>query len=90
MTTASTALIDIVGLGQTPGELRDSALLMIDLQNTYRRGVMRLTGVEQAIAKAAKLLAMARDLKVPVFHIQHDAGAGAPYDVHADIGAISA
>jgi nicotinamidase-related amidase len=87
--TASTALRDIVGLGHTPGDLQDSALLMIDLQNTYRRGVMQLSGVEQALAEAAKLLDMARDLKVPVIHIQHDAGAGTPYDVHADIGAIS-
>lgn len=89
MTTASKSLRDIVGLGQEPGQLRDSALLMIDLQNTYRKGVMQLSGVEQAIAEAQKLLQMARDLKVPVFHIQHDAGPGTPYDVNAEIGAIA-
>lgn len=89
MTTASKSLRDIVGLGQEPGQLRDSALLMIDLQNTYRNGVMQLSGVEQAIAEAQKLLQMARDLKVPVFHIQHDAGPGTPYDVNAEIGAIA-
>ncbi len=89
MTTASKALRDIVGLGQEPGALRDSALIMIDLQNTYRKGVMQLSGVEQALAEAAKLLEMARDLRVPVIHIRHDAGPGTPYDVSADIGAIS-
>lgn len=89
MTTASKTLRDIVGLGQEPGQLRESALILIDLQNTYRRGVMQLSGVEQAIAEAAKLLEMARDLKVPVIHIQHDAGPGTPYDVRAEIGAIS-
>jgi nicotinamidase-related amidase len=89
MTTASKTLRDIVGLGQEPGQLRESALIMIDLQNTYRRGVMKLSGVEQAIAEAAKLLEMARDLKVPVIHIQHDGGPGTPYDVRAEIGAIS-
>ena len=89
MTTASKTLRDIVGLGQEPGQLRESALIMIDLQNTYRRGVMQLSGVEQAIAEAAKLLEMARDLKVPVIHIQHDGGPGTPYDVRAEIGAIS-
>ncbi len=89
MTTASTSLRDLVGLGQEPGQLHDSALIMIDLQNTYRRGVMRLHGVEPAIAEAAKLLEIARDLKVPVFHIQHDGGAGSPYDIGAEIGAIA-
>ena len=89
MTTASTSLRDLVGLGQEPGQLHDSALIMIDLQNTYRWGVMRLHGVEPAIAEAAKLLEIARDLKVPVFHIQHDGGAGSPYDIGAEIGAIA-
>ena len=89
MPTASPALRDLVGLGQEPAQLQGSALIMIDLQNTYRQGVMQLSGVEPAIAEAAKLLEMARDLKVPVFHIQHDGGAGSPYDVNADIGAIA-
>lgn len=62
---------------------------MIDLQNTYRHGVMQLTGVEAAIVEAEMLLEMARDLKVPVIHIRHDGGAGSAYDVSAEIGAIS-
>ena len=41
------------------------ALIMVDCQNTYRRGVMQLTNVEPAIIEAQKLLQMARDLKVP-------------------------
>ncbi len=90
MTTASPALRDLVGLGQQPGKLSDAALIMIDLQNTYRRGVMQLTGVEAAILEAQKLLQLARDHKVPVFHVRHDAGAGSPYDVTAEIGQISA
>jgi nicotinamidase-related amidase len=89
MTTASVTLRELLGLGQQPARLAESALIMIDCQNTYRRGVMQLTGVEAAILEARKLLQMARDLKVPVIHIQHDAGPGTPYDVRADIGAIS-
>lgn len=89
MTTPSPALRDIVGLGHTPSSLKDSALIMIDLQNTYRHGVMQLEGVEEAIVEAKKLLEMARDLKTPIIHIRHDAGAGSPYDVNAAIGAIS-
>lgn len=89
MTTASTTLREIVGIGQQPATLKDSALIMIDCQNTYRKGVMQLTGVEEALKEAQKLLQMARDLNIPIFHIQHDGGPGSPYDVTTEIGAIS-
>ena len=89
MTTASPSLRDITGMGYGHASLKDSALIMVDCQNTYRRGIMQLTNVEPAIEEAQKLLQMARDLKVPIIHIQHDAGVGTPYDVTAEIGAIS-
>ena len=89
MTQASQTLREITGSGFSYASLEDSALILVDCQNTYRRGVMQLSNVEPAILEAQKLLSMARDLKVPVIHIQHDAGAGTPYDITADIGAIS-
>ena len=89
MTTASQTLRDITGMGYNPAALKDSALIMVDCQNTYRHGIMQLTNVEAAIIEAQKLLQMARDLKVPIIHIQHDAGVGTPYDVTAEIGQIS-
>ena len=76
-------------MGYNPAKLKDSALVMVDCQNTYRTGVMQLTNVEPAILEAQKLLRLARELKVPIIHIQHDAGPGSPYDVTAEIGAIS-
>lgn len=88
MIKASKTLREIVGLGLAPAPLKESALIMIDCQNTYRKGLMQLTGVEVAILEARRLLARARELKIPVIHIQHDAGAGSPYDVSAEIGAI--
>ena len=90
MLAASETLRDIAGLGQHPASLKNSALILIDIQNTYRRGKMQLTNVEPAILEAQKLLALARNLKIPVIHIQHDAGIGSPYDISADIGAIAA
>lgn len=89
MTVASMTLRELMGLGQEPLRLSDAALVLIDCQNTYRKGIMKLTGVEEAILEAKKLLEIARSNKVPVFHIQHDAGEGTPYDVKANIGAIS-
>ena len=88
MATSQT-LRDITGMGYNPAGLKDSALIMVDCQNTYRQGIMQLTNVEPAIKEAQKLLQMARDLKVPIIHIQHDAGMGTPYDITAEIGAIS-
>ena len=84
-----TTLREVAGLGQAPASLKDAALIMVDCQNTYRRGIMQLTGVEPALVEARRLLDMARDLKTPIFHIQHDAGAGSPYDIHDEIGAIA-
>lgn len=88
MTTASITLRELLGLGLAAAPLKDSALIMIDCQNTYRQGVMQLTGVEAALKEAQKLLQRARELKVPVIHIRHDAGVGTPYDVTAEIGQI--
>ncbi|MGU3664383.1 cysteine hydrolase family protein [Methylobacterium sp. A49B] len=77
------------GLSREPAALKGSALVMIDLQQTYREGVMRLDGVEPALREAEALLARARAAGIPVFHVRHDAGPGTPYDVTAPIGQIS-
>lgn len=89
MSTASTTLRQIAGLPAAPARLSESALVIVDAQNTYRRGVMQLVGVEPALDECARLLARARVLKTPVIHIQHDSGPGSPYDVRAEIGAIA-
>jgi nicotinamidase-related amidase len=89
MTTASQTLREVTGMGFNPAPLKESALVMVDCQNTYRRGVMQLSHVEPAILVAQQLLQIARDLHIPIIHIQHDAGVGTPYDVTAEIGQIS-
>ena len=89
MTTASQTLREVTGMGFNPAPLKESALVMVDCQNTYRRGVMQLTHVEPAILAAQQLLQIARDLHIPIIHIQHDAGVGTPYDVTDEIGQIS-
>ncbi|MFJ6579589.1 isochorismatase family protein [Streptomyces sp. NPDC091368] len=87
--TASTTLRDVIGLPQELPRLGGSALIMIDFQNTYRTGVMRLDGAERALAAGARLLAAARAAGAPVVHIVNDGGEGTPYDIRAEIGAIS-
>jgi nicotinamidase-related amidase len=85
----SKTLRDVSGLGIAPAPLSQSALIMIDCQETYRSGVMQLEGVEAALEHASQLLKRARDAGRPIFHIVHDAGAGSPYDLSAANGQIS-
>ena len=79
----------IAGLPGAPADLGQSALVLIDCQNTYREGVMKLSGVDAALDEAGRLLDHARRLGRPIFHIQHDAGPGTPYDIRSPIGAIA-
>ena len=86
---AGPTLRELTGMSPNPSSITDSALVLIDCQQTYREGVMQLTGVEPALAEAAALLARFRAAKRPVVHIMHDAGPGTPYDVTAPIGQIA-
>ncbi|MDA3644787.1 isochorismatase family protein [Saccharopolyspora indica] len=85
----SKTLRDVIGLDAQPPRLSDSALILIDFQNTYRTGVMALDGAEEALAAAARLLERARAAGIPVVHVINDGGEGTPYDIRAHIGAIS-
>ncbi len=84
----SETLRNLMSLPKAPANLADSTLIMIDLQNTYTRGIMELENVEPAIDEAAVLLDRARSAGIPIFHIMHDAGEGSPYDVKGEIGQI--
>ncbi|MDI2127718.1 isochorismatase family protein [Yinghuangia seranimata] len=85
----SATLREVVGLDNALPRLADTTLVLIDFQETYRRGVMALDGAEQALAAGARLLAAARAAGTPVVHIVNDGGEGTPYDIHAEIGQIS-
>ncbi|MET4049066.1 MULTISPECIES: isochorismatase family protein [unclassified Rhodococcus (in: high G+C Gram-positive bacteria)] len=86
--TDNATLRQLTGMPDAPSALADSALIMIDLQNTYTQGVLELVGVRPALDAAADLLDRARSAGTPIFHIMHDAGVGSPYDISADIGQI--
>ncbi|MFF1558907.1 isochorismatase family protein [Streptomyces sp. NPDC058279] len=86
---ASTTLRALSGFDDALPRLADTTLIMIDYQNTYRTGVMALENAEQALAAGARLLGAARAAGVPVIHVVNDGGEGTPYDIRAEIGAIS-
>ena len=79
---------DIAGLGDESTSISDSALIIIDAQNTYCEGVMKLDGIDNALKECLVLLDRFRQAGRPVFHIRHDAGPGSPYDVSNPIGQI--
>lgn len=84
-----TTIRDIAGLGNTSSAIRDSALIIVDAQNSYTQGVMKLDGVDAAMQECKKLLERFRRAGQPVFHIRHDAGPGSPFDVNEHIGQIA-
>jgi len=86
---ASPTLRELTGMNPNPSSISESALVLIDCQQTYREGIMQLVGVEPALKEAASLLKRFRAAGRPVIHIMHDAGPGTPYDVGAPIGQIA-
>lgn len=76
------------GLPVEPVGLSESALILIDCQNTYTRGVMELDGVQPALDEAATLLERARVAGIPIIHVQHSDGPGSLYDIEGESGAI--
>ncbi|MEU7576185.1 isochorismatase family protein [Streptomyces sp. NPDC041068] len=88
-TNPSKALRDVFGLDNRPPRLAESALVLVDFQNTYRTGVMALEGADEALAAAARLLERARAAGIPVVHVINDSGENTPYDIRAHIGSIS-
>ncbi|MFI7358252.1 isochorismatase family protein [Streptomyces avidinii] len=85
---SKTTLRELSGLDGTPASPADATLILVDYQNTYTRGVMELTGWEPALDAAAALLARAREAGAKVVHVVNDGGAGTPYDIRTEIGAI--
>ncbi|UBU11009.1 cysteine hydrolase family protein [Nonomuraea gerenzanensis] len=87
--TVSTTLRDVIGLDNALPALSASTLILIDLQNTYRTGVMALPDAERALDSAARLLERARAAGTSVIHVINDGGEGTPYDIRAEIGQIA-
>jgi len=61
--------------------MKDTALLIIDIQNDYfPGGNMELDRATEAAEKASAVLTLFREKKLPVFHIQHESiGEGSTF-----------
>jgi nicotinamidase-related amidase len=78
MAPAPKSLLQIAGAPLNPSPLNASVLVIIDAQLEYVKGGLPLQGVDAAIREAALLLAVARKIATPVFHIVQHAPAGRP------------
>ncbi|MBN8973064.1 MAG: cysteine hydrolase [Rhizobiales bacterium] len=78
MAPAPKSLLQIAGAPLNPSPLNASVLVIIDAQLEYVKGGLPLQGVDAAIREAALLLAVARKIAMPVFHIVQHAPAGRP------------
>ncbi len=70
-------LAEIAGLSRAPSHPSKSVLLLIDAQREYTTGRVPLAGVGAAVEEAARLLAFARQQRMPVFHAIHHGRPGA-------------
>ena len=61
----------LTGRGHAPASLSNATLLIIDAQEEYRSGVVKLPGVDAAVAEIAKLLEAARSLGNAIVHVKH-------------------
>ncbi|HCW67727.1 MAG TPA: isochorismatase [Thalassospira lucentensis] len=70
--TAKT-IFDIAGASLPTGTPKDAALIVIDAQEEYRSGQLKLVGLEDALGNIGRLLSHWRENGGTVIHVQHQA-----------------
>ncbi len=68
--------------------LKNSVLLLIDIQNEYVDGALPLAGAEAAVSVASAVLRRAREEGATVVHVAHAGAPGGMFDRTARRGAI--
>lgn len=85
---APLTLFQLAGQEIRPPALADAALILIDYQNEYLEGPLRLHGCEEAVDRAARLLAAARSAGSRIIHVVHRGAPGGMFDRESRRGAI--
>ncbi len=78
MTTEVRTLIEMLGIPAELPKLTDTAVIIVDAQREYLDGSVPLVGIEKALLQISELLSKARAQNVSIFHLRHQAPAGAP------------
>lgn len=74
------------GRGYAAATLSNATLLVIDAQEEYRSGVVRLPGLEAAMLQIGRLLEVARAANTPVVHVRHLGVPGGLFDPQGNRG----
>ena len=86
--TIPKTLLQLAGANLSLPRMQEAALVLIDYQNEYCAGPIAVTNAAPAIARAAHLLRLARQLGTPVFHVAHSGRAGGLFDRKSPRGQI--
>ncbi|MBS7326499.1 MAG: cysteine hydrolase [Thiopseudomonas sp.] len=81
-------LFDLTASAHPPAAWNDAVLVIIDAQNEYRMGDMKLPGVEPAAVQILQLLEKARASRTPVIHVRHIGVPGYLFDPEGERGQI--
>ncbi|KAF4452386.1 isochorismatase family [Fusarium albosuccineum] len=68
----------LIGVPPSTASTTDSALVIIDAQNEYATGKLRVSNIDTARVAIASLLEKYRAAKAPVIHVVHATPSGAP------------
>ena len=83
-----TTLLSLAGADLNPPKLSDSCLVIIDMQNEYLDGPLKIPNAKQAIASAQNLLSKIRKANGKVIHIAHKGKEGSLFDRDTERGQI--
>lgn len=86
--TAPFTLLDAAGASRKPSAWSDAVLVLVDHQREYIDGKLPLTGMPDAVAACADLLALARQHATPVIHVVHHGKTGGAFDPAGPFAAI--
>lgn len=69
---------DLLGIPASTASTSDSALVIIDAQNEYASGALKVTNAKESGAAIASLLEKYRRANGKVIHVLHETPEGAP------------
>lgn len=69
--TQPQSLFEITGRGFSPARLANAAVVVIDSQEEYRSGVVKLPEIDSSIREIQRLLEAARKTERPIVHVRH-------------------
>ncbi|KAH7471668.1 hypothetical protein FOMA001_g13670 [Fusarium oxysporum f. sp. matthiolae] len=78
MSTVGVAFRTLLGIEPSTASTSDSVLVIIDAQNEYATGKLKIENIEASRPVIASLLEKYRAAKAPVVHVVHATPSGAP------------